>query len=295
MEEIDLFRWVETASGNVEQNRVVHILLHGIGSSDGLRTTMIMKGGNLLGIRYSSTRYTGDVDFSTAQKFKDFGQDAFEKELNEVLIAAAGELGYTLRCWVQKTTIQPHAEGTFPTLQVKIGYADLHNPKDQKIVALGVSSKVLRIDYSFNEATYNHEIIKLSNDSKILAYSIIDIVAEKIRSVLQQIVRGRNREQDIYDLWYLLTSYTFSATQKYEILSSLKKKSEGKELDDYLYVGALATPEIKERSSERYGDLKDTVKELPDFEDAYFVVQKFFESLPWGKGETSTLTSEAKA
>lgn len=283
MEEIDLFSWVETASGDADQNRVVHILLHGIGSSDGLRTTMIMKGGNLLGIRHSSTRYTGDVDFSTAQKFKDFGLEVFEKELNEVLIAAAGELGYPLRCWVQKTTVQPHAEGTFPTLQVKIGYADMQNPKEKKFEDKKNSPKVLKIDYSFNEATYNHEIIKLSDDSSILAYSIIDIVAEKIRSVLQQVVRKRNREQDIYDLWYLLTSYTYDTPQKRQILSSLKKKSEGKGLDDYLHAAALAEPEIKARSSERYDDLRDTVKELPEFEEAYGVVAEFFESLPWGK------------
>lgn len=281
MEEIDLFGWVETASGNDDQNRVVHILLHGIGSSDGLRTTMIMKGGNLLGIRHSSTRYTGDVDFSTAQKFKDFGQEAFEEELNQVLISAAGDLGYTLQCWVQKTVVQPHAEGTFPTLQVKIGYADTQNPKEKKFVDRRQSPKILKIDYSFNEVTYNHEIIKLSNDSNILAYSIIDIVAEKIRSVLQQVVRKRNREQDIYDLWYLLTSYTFNTTQKREILSSLRKKSEGKELDSYLHADALAEPEIKARSSERYGDLKDTVKDLPDFEVSYGVVEEFFKSLPW--------------
>lgn len=284
MEEIDLFHWVETASGDADQNRAVHILLHGIGSSDGLRTTMIMKGGNLLGIRHSSQRYTKDVDFSTAQKFKDFDQGAFEKELNEVLIAAAGELGYTLRCWVQKTVIQPHADGTFPTLQVKIGYADLQNEKEKRWVDRGVSLKVLKVDYSFNEATYNREIIKLSTDNSILAYSIIDITAEKIRSVLQQVVRDRNREQDIYDLYYILTNYNFDASQKYEILSSFQKKSEGKGLDDYLHVGAFADPEIKARSSAKYGDLRDTVKELPDFEDAYGVAKKFFESLPWGTG-----------
>lgn len=287
MEEIDLFRWVETASGDADQNRVVHILLHGIGSSDGLRTTMIMKGGNLLGIRHSSNRYTGDVDFSTAQKFQDFGQEAFEKELNEVLIAAAGELGYTLRCWVQKTDVKPNAKGTFPTLQVNVGYADLENPREKKFVDRGRSPKVLKVDYSFNEATYNHEIIKLSNESSILAYSIIDIVAEKIRSVLQQVVRERNREQDIYDLWYLLTSYTFNGTQKHEILSSLMKKSEGKKLDDYLHAAALAQPEIRDRSSERYGDLKDTVKELPDFDVAYGVVEGFFGSLPWQSRKSS--------
>ena len=204
MEEIDLFHWVETASGDVSQKIAVHILLHGIGTSDGLRTTMIMKGGNLLGIRHSSRRYTKDVDFSTGKKFKDFDQAAFQAELNEVLIAAAGELGYTLRCWVQKAVVQPHPEGTFPTLQVNIGYADLQNSREKIFIERGISPKVLKVDYSFNETTYNQEIIKLSNESSIIAYSIVDLIAEKIRSVLQQVVRDRNREQDIYDLWYLL-------------------------------------------------------------------------------------------
>lgn len=283
MVEVDLFDWVKVASGDEDQKKAVHILLHGIGSSDGLRTTMIIKGGNLLGIRHHSLRYTKDVDFSTDQKFKDFDSAAFETELNEVLIEAAGELGYTLRCWVQKTVVQPNAEGTFPTLQVKIGYADLKSEKEKKFVDRGISPRVLKVDYSFNEATYNSEVIKLSDESSIIAYSIIDIAAEKIRSVLQQVVRDRNREQDIFDLFYIITNYNFDDTQKYEILISLRKKSEGKDIEKYLNGAAFLDPEIKSRSSEKYGNLKDTVKDLPEFEEAYGIVKEFFETLPWEK------------
>ncbi|MEJ2622018.1 MAG: nucleotidyl transferase AbiEii/AbiGii toxin family protein, partial [Candidatus Thiodiazotropha sp.] len=36
------------------------------------------------------------------------------------------------------------------------------------------------------------------------AYSLTDLIAEKLRSVLQQIKRERQRRQDIFDLFLLL-------------------------------------------------------------------------------------------
>ncbi|MFU1865345.1 hypothetical protein ACM6QK_13870, partial [Enterococcus faecium] len=89
------------------------------------------------------------------------------------------------------------------------------------------------------------------------------------RSVLQQKVRERNREQDIYDINYLLGKYEFSRQDKYKILESLLKKSEGKQLDNLLNVKGIRDVEIIERSSQRYQDLSSTVKSLPLFEDAY--------------------------
>lgn len=88
-------------------------------------------------------------------------------------------------------------------------------------------------------------------------------MAEKYRSVLQQKVRERNREQDIYDINYLLGKYEFSRQDKYKILESLLKKSEGKQLDNLLNVKGIRDVEIIERSSQRYQDLSSTVKSLP--------------------------------
>lgn len=204
MEEIDLENWVEGSSGDYDQRAVIHILLHAIGSSENLRTSMIMKGGNLLGIRYASKRYTKDIDFSTGMKYREFDEDSFKRDLSEALIASAGALSYPYHCWVQRMRIEPNPEGTYPTLKINIGYANTSVEKERKWIESGISQKVLNIDYSFNEATYNNEIIQISDDASIIAYSIEDVMAEKIRSVLQQPVRKRNREQDIYDINYLL-------------------------------------------------------------------------------------------
>jgi predicted nucleotidyltransferase component of viral defense system len=281
MSEVDLSDWVKNASGHLEQKIAVHILLHAIGSSDDLRTTMIMKGGNLLGIRHKSKRYTKDVDFSTATKFKDFDESSFTQEMNDSLISASGDLGYTLRCWVQKTVIEPNPEGTFPTLKINIGYADQISTKDKKFIDKGISPKVLKIDYSFNEETYNSEVIVVSEEGSILAYSILDIMAEKIRSVLQQVVRNRSREQDIYDLNYLITNNEFSNDERFKILDSLKKKSVGKGVDGYLNANGLDDQEITERSRKNYPLLRDTVIDLPDFDTSYNRVNLFYKSLPW--------------
>jgi len=281
MTEIDLAEWVETSSGTNLQKSAVHILLHAIGSSDQLRASMIMKGGNLLGVRYKSKRYTKDVDFSTATKFKDFKEDEFSKELNELLTVSAAELGYTITCWVQKTEVQPNAEGTFPTLQIKIGCADRSNKSHIKFIEKGTSPITLKVDYSFNEETYESEIIKIGEDANILAYSIYDIVAEKYRSVLQQVVRDRNREQDIYDLNFILDGHSFDDAEKFKILSTFLKKCEGKELESLATINGLDVEEVKARSGDKYGRLIETVVDLPDFEDSYERVRTFYKSLPW--------------
>lgn len=42
-----------------------------IGQSRSLQTKMVMKGGLLMAIRYASTRFTRDIDFSTAGVYRE--------------------------------------------------------------------------------------------------------------------------------------------------------------------------------------------------------------------------------
>ncbi|MFN2959453.1 nucleotidyl transferase AbiEii/AbiGii toxin family protein, partial [Escherichia coli] len=89
-------------------------------------------------------------------------------------------------------------------------------------------------------------------------------------------------EQDIYDINYLLTTIAdLSGDDKYKILDSLLRKSEGKEVDEFLNAAGMDDPRIKERSGMRYADLRSTVTELPDFEESYARVSGFFRGLPW--------------
>ncbi len=240
-----------------------------------------MKGGALLGLRYKSSRYTTDIDFSTELRLSEISLEEFIGEFNDSLDVAEAELAYGMKCKLQSYKIQPKAEGTFPTVKLKVAYAYKNDQAQMKRLENKGGTNLISIDYSFNEKTYNCEILEV-DDGQLKVYGIFDLLAEKYRSILQQVVRERNREQDIYDVNYLLTTIEEPTDDdRYKILDSLLRKSVGKDLDKFLNAAGLDDPRIKERSFERYGDLQATVKVLPDFEESYKRISDFYKSLPW--------------
>lgn len=280
--EVKIEEWIDSSGeGYIESRRAIHIILKAISGSEELSASMILKGGTLLGIRYGSSRFTTDVDFSTGKKYKDLDPEAFKAYFNESLEVAAAELNYGLRCNLQSWKVLPNASGTFPTVKIKIGYSPINDRAKLKRFEVGQAVDVVNIDYSFNEETYNSELIKIDDESGFVAYSIVDLIAEKFRSVLQQKVRGRGREQDIYDLNYLFSSVKGLEAEAYKILESLLKKSVGKNIDEWLCSDGMKDPEIKDISRENYHGLKDTVDYLPDFDESYDAVSGFYEELPW--------------
>lgn len=83
---VDLAAWVSRGD---EQHRgfreAVHIVISAISDSAPLRTQMIMKGGLLMAIRYDSTRFTRDVDFSTREKYAPGSEQVLLAELDQQL------------------------------------------------------------------------------------------------------------------------------------------------------------------------------------------------------------------
>lgn len=277
--------WVEQSpKDRLEFRQAVHIILHAISSSSYLQPKMVMKGGMLLGIRYQSSRFTEDIDFSTAEKLADIDVNEFKEELEEALQVAGDELSYNVRCKVQSLKIQPrNGDATFPSFNLKIGYANTENSSTMKRLEAYQSPKTVKIDYSFNEATYQTDEIYLEDES-VSAYGITDLIAEKLRSIIQQVYRNRNRRQDIYDLHYLLiTIQPLTSEEKFHILSTLYKKSAERIPSGDVHKDTLDREDIKEMSKTGYHLLKDEIAgELPDFEEAYKLVQDLYKSLPWG-------------
>ncbi|CAI8932076.1 hypothetical protein EMIT0P4_470015 [Pseudomonas sp. IT-P4] len=282
--EIDIEQWVAEAPRDfLLARQATHIILRAISSDESLRTSMIIKGGTLLGIRYGSTRFTTDIDFSTEKTLSEINLDEFESTLNDSMDLVESSLNYGVKCKLQSYDIKPNPQGTFPTIKMKLAYCLRSNAAQMRRLEDRNCSLVIVIDYSFNEKSYNVEMLKLGdNDDEIQAYDICDLIAEKIRSILQQEVRNRGREQDIYDVNYLLTTIKpLSDSEKTKILSSLINKSQGKKIDYLLHRDGIDDPEIKRRSSEKYPLLKDTVVDLPDFDESYARVTEFFKALPW--------------
>lgn len=276
--------WVDSGPADRSDFRkAVHIILQAISNSDYLKPKMVMKGGMLLGIRYKSSRYTEDIDFSTSHKLADVNQEEFIQELNESLKIAEDILQYNVQCQVQSLKVQPKdAEATFPSFNLKIGYANKNNDNAIKRLKGGNSANTVKIDYSFNEMTYKTDDIKLEDDV-ITAYSLTDLIAEKIRSIIQQPYRKRNRRQDIYDLNFLLSSIEpLSSEELLHVLTVMYKKSKGRLPLADITSKTLDREDIKEMSKSDYHLLANEIaEELPDFEESYKVVQDFYESLPW--------------
>ncbi|OWS75375.1 hypothetical protein CBW22_12105 [Pantoea sp. VS1] len=277
--------WVaEAPADRVTFRQAVHIVLQAIAESEYLQPRMIMKGGILLGLRYRSSRFTEDIDFSTSMRLADIDKDTFREELNEALQIASAELPYQVSCAVQSLNIQPRdaEHATFPAFLLKIGYARNGIDGEMRRLRAGQSPHTVQIDYSLNEYSLSVDHITLTDDNDLLAYSFTDLVAEKLRSVMQQVVRNRSRRQDIYDLNLLLGAVEISDEDRLHILTSLLEKSAGRLEAGFVNPRTLNRTDIRDRSAQEYALLKSEVAgTLPDFDAAYDAIGAFYRALPW--------------
>ena len=136
--------------------------------------------------------------------------------------------------------------------------------------------------YCLNEATPNIEDLKLNLEEGILAYSLTDLIAEKYRSLLQQVSRNRSRRQDVYELNLLIERFgDIDNFERSKILNSLIIKSKAR-LKIAPDINSFEDPELKSRAKKDYHTLEDEIEgELPDFDELFQKVADFYRSLPW--------------
>ena len=283
MEECDIAAWVQGAPDAVQRElrQAVHTVLVAIGGSSDLQPQMIMKGGILLAIRYESSRYTRDIDFSTAQQFADFDEQKFRSNFEGRLAVAVEELDYGIDCRLQSYSVKPRrSNADFQTIQMTLGHAEKGTKKHSHLLAKNCPD-VVDVDYSFNEQTESIDQLRFSDGTVIYAYSFVDLVAEKMRALLQQEVRNRVRRQDAYDLFRILKGNPVTdEALKGLILDALKSKAASRGLT--VQRESMANKEIIERSKKEYPQLADEILEdLPPFDEVYGFVRSFYESLPW--------------
>lgn len=285
--DVALSSWVNAAAADVSLHRdrqVTQILLTAIGLSDDLCSTLYLKGGALMALAFRSERVTADVDFTCTADQTVFA-DNLVRELDSAMARAAANLGYLdLKCKVQTVKKQPrsnnfsHAE--FPALKVKVGYGIVGKKSEQRLDK-GIASNTIELDISFNEQVYAFQILNLDGaEIAIQAYALTELVAEKLRALLQQTVRNRNRRQDVYDLNHIIGQHDLTKAELEKILETLLEKSRTRNLP----VGkdTMSDPEIRERAGREWDTIQVEVdRPLPDFEKSFDVVLAFYESLPW--------------
>lgn len=283
IETLNVAEWVACAPLQQQAFReAVHIVLSAIGSSVPLRTQMVMKGGMLMAIRYNSTRFTRDADFSTTALY----QQGKEKELIEELEAQIQYfnqlLSYNTHCTIQSSKISPPGNNrTHPTLKLTIGYAAPSDSSAFRRLLAKQSPRIVEIDFSYNEAVLDIEMLRLSDAEELLAYSLINLMAEKYRSLLQQPIRKRNRYQDVYDLYFLIEHAPLSKKQEQiDLLEYIRTSCNTKGIDATPY--SLRDATVQNMAAVGYETLANDIREnLPEFDLAYSKVREFYEKLPW--------------
>lgn len=284
--DVDIRAWVESARANppLYRNRqVTEIVLATIGLTPSLATTLVLKGGALMALAFKSERVTGDVDFSASA-----GPAGFEtmlvQQLNGQMPKVAIMLGYVdLICRVQRVEKRPRPQNfenlNFPALLVRIGSA-IRGSTEQVRLEAGQAIRVVDVEISFRDQVYQFQQLNLTDaGAAVRAFTIHEIIAEKLRALLQQPSRNRYRRQDVYDISYLLDEHPMGVADLAQIHATLVEKCTTRGIVPK--AESIADPEIRRRAEADWQTLKLELADLPPFNERYDRLSEFYRLLPW--------------
>lgn len=207
----NLGEWAATNGVSADEARrrfAQYGALCGITSVPALRTGLVFKGGNALDFVWQPNRSTIDLDFSLDMEGATF--DASARRIGELLGQGLRVASNRIGVRYAVHSVRPEAPGpdqTFITFTANIGYA---LPDERQLLIRMAntqpSTHVLPIEISINEPICDATLVTIDPAFGALRVSSAeDIVAEKLRALLQQPIRNRYRCQDLLDIAVLVT------------------------------------------------------------------------------------------
>jgi predicted nucleotidyltransferase component of viral defense system len=243
----------------IEKDYILSWILTGISHNDLLFDNLIFKGGTVLKkIYFADYRHSEDLDFTLLnEKFSNEEiKTAFENSFDFVKEEANIDL-----------SIADFGEHETGNINFYIAYSG----------ALGGTGKRVKVDISKNELlkfeleekplfeTYSDHI-----SSKLKCYSLPEVMAEKLRSLL-----SRQQPRDLYDLWYLseiegleMCNYSHEFEEKAQH-KHLKPENLEKRIEQLL-------PAFKSRWEKT---ISEQIKDLPPFEQVSRELGRHFRKL----------------
>lgn len=290
---IDVAAWSTKVRANpsaYQSRQLTEVFLTALSFAPSFQKSLYLKGGILMALAYGSPRSTSDVDLTAVAGPAETAV-ALRQELDHALLRATAALGLPdLLCRVQTAKARPRP-GSFedaqnPSLRLTIAAARRGSAEVAQLEA-GNASRALRVDITFKEPVGSFQILGIgSSERRIRAYSLTDLVAEKLRALLQQPVRNRYRRQDVYDIVLLVRQFDFDTDERAAILLTLRDKAAAR----FLPVDrtSMANPEVAARARADWPTLAQELDgPLPDFDEWFGVVRDFYEDLPWQSGGAS--------
>lgn len=239
----------EDTSSHVE--RALKAVLAAIAADPLLSRDYVLKGGLALRLLYGSPRISDDVDLSSA---KPYSHDVTD-EKNDLLLGlcllldgalAKVERQYGLRDMrVHEKTLSTE----IPALLGSVVYRDDRSAGDD--------DELYEVKMQITLSELICETTRKTVDGVAIFSAVLeDILADKLKAMLQQVTRNKLRPMDVYDVWY------FSSVSRHPIdLDRLR---------EYLQIKTARWPEVFPPTTERFHEvmLRDNSKELfPSFVD----------------------------
>lgn len=256
----ELTDWCRSSGISILEGRerfVQYGVLLAISRSNTLRELLVFKGGNALDFVWLPNRSTQDLDF-TARATQ---LDPIRLELAFTNALKVAEIETGIRFRVQRVEQMPRGQNrTRATFRISIGYALPDDRANQRRVDLGAPSKTtLPVEVSTNEVVCAVESVQLDPEGdNLMVATLEDIAAEKLRALLQQVVRNRQRKQDLLDLAAIIKQG--KDLDPLRLRAFLREKARARDIEPT--TEGFQNDEVWTRASYEYDQLKGRTRVL---------------------------------
>ena len=234
------------------------------------------KGGNALRFLHQNPRSTVDLDFTAENTFPDDADQI--RHLLDRALRQASHFGIRAKCQKIKRN-PPGTEKMTPTYEITVAY---QFPGDRRYHDFEDASRpiptIVRLEISISDVVCETEMYQLHPDHgpQLKVCVLEDIIAEKLRALLQQRPRKRHRKQDVYDIARMVRQAS-SQIDRGKVAEYFRQKSRAREIE---VCRSAFDEEIKQRASFEYETLFDDLNpEFIPFDQAWTILIEFLSEL----------------
>ena len=249
----------------IEKDYALSYTIAGLASQPELSDTLLFKGGTALKkMFFGDYRFSEDLDFSAqaAPKGKQL-ETAIDEAVRQVAELLAEQGPFSLEA-VRRPEREPHPRGQ-DVFHVRVQFP--WHPRPLCRIKVEITHDELVV-LSPRKCTLIHGYEE-DLDVQVSCYQLEEIVAEKLRTLLQTHQRivtrgwGRQHARDYYDLWRILDRF-HDTLDAHKIGAMLKAKSQHREVS-FQGVNDFFTDELTDTARLQWeGSLGPVVPHLPD-------------------------------
>ena len=241
----------------IEKDYVIGWILKGISNIEFLKGRLLFKGGTALRkIYFSEYRLSEDLDFT--YNGEDYEAEVIKKYFEELIEWEKKEVRISLN-------IQDEQEH-------KMGNYNFYLSYTGPLGGVG-ANKSIKVDITNDEKICNdpvelsvyNEYSDLSEEFTILSYTLEEIIAEKMRSLMQ-----RTMSRDLYDIWYMFEKENKDVE---DYIFDFQEKTKFKQLDPNQFTQTILGKESTFKKQWET-NLSQQIKDVPDFSDVWRTLGK---------------------